>query len=103
MRISVGAFFLAAVTAAAASQAASHNPGGLVSGKSTVAETMQSFGAPSDTTMNPDGALTLYYQGARLGDANARIVALHFGADFVYRDAQVAGRSIVYVTDLASR
>jgi hypothetical protein len=102
MRIVLGAFLLAAVTATSLSLAASPEPGGLVAGKTTVAEAMQSFGAPADTKMSEDGALTLFYPGERVGRANRRLVALHFGADFVYHDSRYA-RAVVTVTDLASR
>jgi hypothetical protein len=102
VRITLGAFLLVAVTATSLSLAASREPGGLVAGKTTVAQTMQSFGAPADTKMSEDGALTLFYPGARLGDSNKHLLALHFGSDFIYRDARFA-RTIVTVTDLASR
>jgi hypothetical protein len=99
MRIVLAAFLAAATTA---SLAATPEPGNLVPGKTTVAQAMQSFGAPADTKMSDDGALTLFYPGERLGTANRHLVALHFGTDFIYRDARFA-RTIVTVTDLASR
>ena len=85
---------LAALTASAASGAESHMS--FVKGHTTVAEAEQSLGAPADTTMAPDGALTLVYPAARLAErapgalgqpARAHTVALRFATDFTYQDA----------------
>lgn len=103
MRMIGGAFLLAAIIAPASLEAATHNPAHMVAGKTTVAETMQQYGAPTNTVMNPDGALTLFYPGSRLGQSGTRVLALHFGTDFIFRDAKVSGRTIVTVQDVASR
>lgn len=70
--------------------AASGSPGNLVDGSTTVAQVEQDLGAPMDTSMQPDGALTLAYPASRVprfaGQATAgRTVYLHFGTDFVLR------------------
>ena len=75
---------------------------GLVKGRTTVAEVEQGLGAPLDTSMQPDGALTLVYAYGRCArrlpasfpalrgrDANARTVALRFDAGFRYRGATI--------------
>ncbi len=83
-----GVCLLAALTATGAAQATNTSALRLIPGRTTVAETMQRFGAPADTAMKPDGGLTLFYPGDRLvaEGGRAKMVALHFGPDFVYRD-----------------
>jgi len=76
--------------------------GGLVKGQTTVAEVEQELGAPVDTVMRADGALTLMYAYARCSqlkpamfptlasaDMSARTVSLRFGSDFRYRSKTV--------------
>jgi hypothetical protein len=72
---------------------------GLVKGKTTVADVEQTLGAPSDTSMRADGALTLVYSYARCAHAmpaafpaassGARFVALRFSPEFVYQSKSV--------------
>lgn len=70
---------------------------GFVIGKTTVADVEQGLGAPMDTVMQPDGALTLIYEtarmpGSRTATAETRdgTTSLRFGTDFVLRDTIVA-------------
>jgi hypothetical protein len=71
---------------------------GFVAGVTTVAQAEQSLGAPMDTTMNPDGALSLIYPVSQViermptvvpGVANAKgqRVVLRFATDFTYLHA----------------
>ena len=71
---------------------------GLIKGQTTVADVEQSLGAPADTLMRPNGALTLIYAYERCSKvmpaafpapAGARTVALRFGADFRYRSNSI--------------
>ncbi len=113
------AFLMVAGSACAASPVASEP---LVRGKTTVADVEQSLGAPADTAMRPDGALTLVYAYSRCAkrmpasfpavhgsDANARTVSLHFGPDFKYRSAAIislttaSAGEFVPATTLASK
>ncbi len=91
----VPTFLLAALTASAAASGAETHLS-FVKGHTTVAEAEQSLGAPMDTTMAPDGALTLVYPAARLAERapgalgqppRAHTVALRFATDFTYQDA----------------
>ncbi len=74
--------------------------GGFVKGVTTVAQAEQNLGAPADTTMNPDGALTLIYPSARFAERmpaalpgvsspKVRTVALQFSTDFTYQHASL--------------
>jgi hypothetical protein len=103
MRIGHLALFLTAAGACAAAWAAS--PSHFVKGRTTVAEVEQGLGAPTDTTMQADGGLTLFYPSDRLvGRAGtARTVALQFGPDFVYRNIVVVSESRIMVNGYASR
>ncbi len=63
-----------------------------VRGHTTVTETQQVFGAPMDTSMAPDGALTLVYPADRLAGrvplaAGTSTVSLSFATDFTYQAA----------------
>jgi hypothetical protein len=100
----------AAAAADAAANAAADAADGLVRGRTTVADVERGLGAPMDTTMRPDGALTLVYTYGRCAgrlpaafpsvhgsDANGRVVSLHFGTDFHYR-----GASVVSLTSAAA-
>jgi hypothetical protein len=95
--LSLATFLLAASGWLAASSAAA---GGFVPGVTTVAQAEQSLGAPMDTTMNPDGALSLFYPASRFaermpaavpGIANGKgqTVVLRFAADFTYLHATI--------------
>ncbi len=108
-------FALAFLAVSGGAYAASLSPqDGLVRGKTTVADVEQGLGAPLDTVMQPDGALTLTYAYGRCAhrlassfpqvrgsDANSRIVALRFGADFKYRGASIKGVTTASAGDLA--
>ena len=104
----VVAFVLVAGAAAAAS------PEGLVRGKTTVADVERELGAPVDTSMHQDGALTLVYTYGRCAkrlpasfpatrgsDANSRTVSLRFGPDFVYRSTTVISLTTASAGELA--
>jgi hypothetical protein len=77
--------------------------GGFVIGRTTVAEVEQTLGAPLDTTMRPDGALTLVYDTARLAQGQAQAarpepgqtISLRFGTDFVLRGTEVSASTLV--------
>jgi hypothetical protein len=61
-----------------------------IDGSTTVAEVEQDLGAPFDTSMQPDGALTLVYPATRVPHVSGRAadgptIYLHFGADFRLR------------------
>jgi len=79
--------------------------GGFVAGVTTVAQAEQGLGAPIDTTMNPDGALSLVYPAARVaermpaavpGVANAKwqTVVLRFATDFTYLHATMKSANL---------
>jgi hypothetical protein len=65
-----------------------------------VAEVEQGLGAPADTIMRDDGALTLLYTYARCSqlmpatfpasETSARTVSLRFGADFRYHSKTIS-------------
>jgi hypothetical protein len=80
-----------------------------VQGSSTVAEVEENLGAPFDTSMQPDGALTLVYPASRVPglkygkSAAGRTVTLHFGADFILRDATVTRAGLLARDGFASR
>jgi len=71
-----------------------------VRGHTTVAMAEQVLGAPADTEMAGDGALTLIYPVDRFAErlpgalpmaaAHARPVSLRFSTDFTYRRARAA-------------
>jgi hypothetical protein len=78
-----------ALCLASAANAATTQPV-FVRGHTTVAEAQQLFGAPMDTTMAPDGALTLVYPADRLAvhvplPAGIANVSLRFATDFTYQ------------------
>ena len=102
MRFDLRAFLVAAVALAPFAHAAGVNPLGLVRGRSTLDQAMHRFGAPEGTNMTPGGAVVLYYEGARLGDAKVHLVALHFGRDFIYQGAKPVGPMVVTVMDVTS-
>jgi len=71
---------------------------GFVAGVTTVAQAEQNLGAPMNTTMNPNGALSLVYPASRFvermpaavpGVANAKgqTVVLRFATDFTFLHA----------------
>jgi hypothetical protein len=105
---------LAFLAVSGAAYGASLSPqDGLVKGKTTVADVEQGLGAPLDTAMKPDGALTLTYTYgrcahrlpssfplARGSDANSRTVALRFGSDFLYRGAAISSVTTASAGDL---
>jgi hypothetical protein len=105
MRISYLATVVAVLALTTGAHAGHRTPGGFLKGSTTVAEVEQGLGAPMDTTMKSDGALTLIYQANRLSDASAdaKTVALHFDTDFVLRDATVTAVSSIADNGLASR
>lgn len=87
---------------------------GLVKGKTSVADVEQGLGAPLDTAMKADGALTLTYTYGRCAhrlpasfpsvrgsDSNARQVALRFGPDFLYRGASISSMNSASAGDMA--
>jgi hypothetical protein len=108
-------FALVFIAVSGSAYAASLSPqDGLVKGKTTVADVEQGLGAPLDTAMRPDGALTLTYTYGRCAhrlpasfpsvrgsDANSRTVALRFGSDFLYRGAAISNATSASAGDLA--
>jgi len=93
----VATFLVVAGGVIATSSAAA---GEFVKGVTTVAQAEQGLGAPVDTTMNPDGALTLVYPAARFAErmpaavpgvvaAKGQTVVLRFASDFTYLHAVV--------------
>jgi hypothetical protein len=104
--------FLAVSGSASAASLAAQD--GLVKGHTTVADVEQGLGAPLDTAMKPDGALTLTYTYGRCAhrlpstfpsvrgsDANARTVALRFGPDFLFRGASISSMNSASAGDMA--
>jgi hypothetical protein len=88
MRLPISVAVLAFAISGAA--AAATTSGKFVGGSTTVAEVEQVFGAPMDTSMQPDGALTLVYPASRVSTAanpgaEGQTIYLHFGSDFVLR------------------
>jgi hypothetical protein len=80
----VGALCLASAASAGTTQPM------FIRGHTTVTETQQIFGAPMDTSMAPDGALTLLYPASRLASrvplaAGTTTVSLCFATDFKYQ------------------
>jgi hypothetical protein len=115
MRIVYTVAFLLAAGPAFAAMPAPDKPG-FVKGHTTVAEAQQSLGAPMDTVMGPNGALTLIYPADRFAErasagaphlaafvshANLKphAVALQFARDFTYQGASTETPG----TGLASR
>ncbi len=82
LTISVAILTLAFSGAAAAGSSAK-----FVNGSTTIVQVEQDFGAPMDTKMQPDGALTLTYPASRVSSVagEAQTIYLHFGTDFVLR------------------
>ncbi len=82
MIIRTVAMFLMLATAATAATGGHDAFSSLVKGKTTVADVEQTLGAPIDTAMAPDGALTLIYPAPRVSahlPQNGR-VAMRFNA-----------------------
>jgi hypothetical protein len=76
-----------------------------VKGVTTVAQAEQGLGAPMDTTMNPDGALSLVYPAARfvermpaavpgVAGAKGQTVVLRFATDFTYLHATMRSANL---------
>jgi hypothetical protein len=109
MRNLVLATLLAFAAFSSNANAASDMFGGFVKGTTTVADVEQKLGAPLNTTMQADGALTLVYPVSRLADGTAKpdaagvTVALHFGTDFVLRDAIVTEAIVVTANRFAAK
>jgi hypothetical protein len=80
-----------------------------VQGSSTVAQVEQNLGAPFDTSMQPDGALTLVYPASRLPglkygkNSTGQTVTLRFSADFILRDETVTRTGLLARDGFASR
>jgi hypothetical protein len=93
----VFAFIACSGTAIAGSQTF----GGFVTGSTTVADVEQRLGAPVNTTVQADGALTLVYpvsrvsNGTETSDAQGLTIAMHFGTDFILRNVIVTEAILV--------
>jgi hypothetical protein len=103
------AIFAALLTGSSAAVAATADTPPFVPGRTTVAQVEQGLGAPIDTSMQPDGALTLVYPAMRLPglaygrNAAGRTVTLYFGPDFVLRDETITRAGLLTRDGFASR
>jgi hypothetical protein len=81
--------------------AGSETFGGFVTGTTTVADVEQRLGAPVNTAVQPDGALTLVYpvsrvsKGAEKSETQDLTIAMHFGTDFILRNVVVTEAILV--------
>jgi len=98
----LAAFLVVAGGVLATSSAAAAD---FVKGVTTVAQAEQGLGAPMDTTMNPDGALSLVYPATRFAErmpaavpcvaaAKGQTVVLRFATDFTYLHATMKSANL---------
>ena len=98
----VATFLVVAASVIATSSAAAAD---FVKGVTTVAQAEQGLGAPMDTTMNPDGALSLVYPATRFAErmpaavpgvaaAKGQTVVLRFATDFTYLHATMKSANL---------